>query len=293
MLKEAIIPDLKSSAKMAQAVGADNFLCATCGTCDQECPVVLSTGRLKPQKIIRMTTFGLLDELLQMPDIWYCINCRRCMHGCPNRVKPFQVNSYLRNQAISQGIVSEKIVAPYQKLLLEFQRVRWRAVACCLKGQMQSLSEHQWYQWLKTPLQRPFYDEIEIPAGGSGDRNRRVDQTNSRSCFTCSECSSCCPIFGDRTVFDPQKIVRMVNLGLTEDLLRSPSIWLCLGCRRCTDSCSQLVGGHEIIRKLQRQAIEKGYVDPFFHNRLAEADRLIYPRLFDQIDTLLGLYRNK
>jgi len=63
------------------------------------------------------------------------------------------------------------------------------------------------------------------------------------SCFTCGECSSSCPVAVERSAFDPRFIFRMVNLGLAEELLLSPSIWLCVQCGRCTEACSQLVDG--------------------------------------------------
>lgn len=53
------------------------------------------------------------------------------------------------------------------------------------------------------------------------------------------------------------------------------------------------MSGHEIILQLQRQAIEKGVVDPNLPIRLLEADRIIYPKFLDEIDTLIGLYRMK
>ena len=74
-----------------------------------------------------------------------------------------------------------------------------------------------------------------------------------QACFTCSDC---CPIVSGNDVFDPQRIIRMTNLGLTDKLLSSPFIWLCLGCQRCADACSQNVSGHTIIRRLQMQAME-------------------------------------
>jgi heterodisulfide reductase subunit C len=120
-----------------------------------------------------------------------------------------------------------------------------------------------------------------------------VELLSGQACFTCSECSSCCPIVCDGDVFDPQRIIRMANLGLADELLRSPAIWLCLGCQRCEDACSQTVRGYAIIRRLQLQAIEKRLVDPLLPARLLDADRAIYPKFLDEIDTLIGLYRMK
>jgi heterodisulfide reductase subunit C len=150
---------------------------------------------------------------------------------------------------------------------------------------------HLWHKWLKTPLRQNQYyiSETTLPPQAPS-RDAGVHINTGHACFTCNECSNICPIFGGRDVFDPLLIIRMANLGLSDQLLRSPSIWLCLGCQRCTDHCTQLVRGHEIIQHHQEQAIAKGIVDPFFPNRLLEAERLIYPLFLDQIDALLGMY---
>ena len=129
--------------------------------------------------------------------------------------------------------------------------------------------------------------------GHNHNATKPVELLAGQACFTCSECSSCCPIVCDGDVFDPQRIIRMANLGLADELLRSPAIWLCLGCQRCVEACSQAVSGHTIIRRLQLQAIEKGLMDPLLPIRLLEADRVIYPKFLDEIDALIGLYRMK
>ena len=92
----------------------------------------------------------------------------------------------------------------------------------------------------------------------------------------------------ERSVFDPRSIFRMANFGLSEELLRSPSIWLCIGCQRCTEACSQLVKGHLLIEHLQQRAIEEGFVDPRFPRRLQKADQIIYARFLDEIDGIFN-----
>ncbi|MCK4787636.1 MAG: 4Fe-4S dicluster domain-containing protein [Desulfobacteraceae bacterium] len=80
------------------------------------------------------------------------------------------------------------------------------------------------------------------------------------SCFTCRECSNACPICLDPSVFDPLKTFRLASFGLKDDLLRSPSIWLCLDCQSCMSACSQGVKGALIIRQIQHIAYEEGFV---------------------------------
>jgi len=81
----------------------------------------------------------------------------------------------------------------------------------------------------------------------------------------------------------------MVNLGLADELLLSPSIWLCVQCGRCTDACSQLVDGCRMIAGLRELAVQEGKVDEGFPLRVRDAQKQIYMRLIDEIDKLLGM----
>lgn len=287
-----IAPDTDGRRSIATAypeAGID--LCWTCGACDNGCPVHVATGRLSPQRNVRMAAYGLLAPLLRRPDIWYCLSCRRCLQGCPNRVKPYALHRYLKNESFRQGIIASEFTAAYGKLFAEFQRVRWRAAVHCFKGRLDHLPDSTWYQWLKQPLRKALYRPVALGHHPPHSSPTPEALLSGQACLTCSECSSCCPIICDGDVFDPQRIIRMANLGLADELFRSPAIWLCLGCQRCVEACSQTVSGYAIIRRLQRQAIEKGFVDSLFPMRLLDADRIIYPKFLDEIDTLIGLYR--
>jgi hypothetical protein len=50
------------------------------------------------------------------------------------------------------------------------------------------------------------------------------------------------------------------------------------------------VSGYAIIQRLRQQAITDKIVDRDFPMRLLDADRIIYPKLLDEIDNLIGLY---
>ncbi len=287
-----IEPDWDGWRSIATASAAGINLCWTCGACDNGCPVSLATGRLRPQRNVRMAVYGMIDELLAMPDVWYCLSCRHCLQGCPNKVKPYELHLYLQNEAVRRGIFSTDFVTAYHRLFAEFQRVRWRTVVHCFKKKLDFLPDQTWYQWLKKPLRHALYRPIALGQNRSVQQLQKPEAIlNGQACFTCSECSSCCPIICDGDVFDPQRIIRMANLGLVDELLRSPTIWLCLGCQHCTDACSQTVSGYAIIRRLQLLAIENGIVDPALSIRLLDADQIIYSKLLDEIDTLIGLFR--
>ena len=56
------------------------------------------------------------------------------------------------------------------------------------------------------------------------------------ACLTCGACSSGCPAAGIDDM-DPRKAIRLVSLGLEEELIQSNWIFKCTGCDRCTYVC--------------------------------------------------------
>lgn len=271
-----------------EAKGASNR-CWACGTCDNECPINLATNRLSPRKIVRLANYGLLDELLGEPAIWYCLTCYRCFEVCPNRVKPADLIQFIREESLRRQIVKWDVLLRYKKLFGRFQRVRWQAAFHCINGGLDFVSEDQWYDWLDTPVELPRTKITPKPVVERTVYFRQAAaNSNLTLCLTCSECTNCCPVFYERSLFDPQATIRMVNLGLTEELLTSPSIWLCINCGRCSKACTQTVKGREIIARLRRMAIDGGYVSPRLPFKLKKAEKLIYPRLLDEIDACFG-----
>lgn len=59
---------------------------------------------------------------------------------------------------------------------------------------------------------------------------------NVRDCYQCGKCSAGCPIaFAMDT--RPNRIIRMIQLGLKDEVLESRAIWLCGTCSTCTTRC--------------------------------------------------------
>lgn len=285
-------PDPGLRKVIESACLAQSYRCWTCSSCDVECPVNIATGRLRPQRIVRLASLGFIEELLDSPEIWYCLTCRRCLQICPNQVKPCDVIDYARQESISRGIVSYSSTRRLQLLFAQLQRVRWRAVAQCLNNNFDSLSREQIDQWLADPV--PETGHVISPQGilpGGSVFGDSATATRSGACFTCGECSSTCPVSGERSVFDPRFIIRMVNFGLAEELLRSPSIWLCLSCGRCSDACGQQVDGRQILQRLQTAAVSDAGVTPLAVYRMKEAEALIFSYFLDMVDIIFDFKR--
>lgn len=280
-------PDPAIRKKIENITHAKSNLCWTCSTCDVECPINIATNRLRPQKIVRLANLGFIDELLSLPEIWYCLTCRRCDHVCPNLVTPSTIISYLRKEAVRRNLVSIQTLMRYRDICVRLQHIRWHSVAQCQKGEAKSIVEDKWSVWLKSPINKIKGEIVPNVTDTSEPFGDIVANTKIASCFTCSGCSGACPVLSGHSVFDPLHIFRMVYLGLEKEALRSPSIWLCLSCRRCTEVCSQAVKGHLIIERLQELAVQKGVVDNSFTFRWYQAQKSIYSHFVREIDALL------
>ncbi len=282
-------PSPEAKRAIQEKTGANASLCWACSACDSECPVFLGGSRLRPQKVLRMANLGLLNELVDLPEIWYCLACERCTRSCPNDCEPETVVGFLRKEAIRADLYSKEALSQYEEFHTRFQRARWWAAEQCLQGdENSSISESQWQAWLEKPIEISREDVCLSELSPSEGFLEEADRSATASCFNCSECTNACPICFERNVFDPQRIFRMVNLGLEKEILKSPSIWLCIACRTCTATCSQLVDGHDMIRRLQELAIKGGFVYPGFPLRWKKTQGFLYSFFTREIDSIFG-----
>lgn len=275
------------------ALDEDDRLCLSCNGCRVDCAVGAATGRLQPLRIVRMASLGLGDELMRLPELWYCLQCNRCSLLCPMTVKPSEVVRRARQQALLRGVVTGELVHAHEGLVAGFARARWHAIARCMAAQDASDIARDWRQWSKSPVASMTSGPIADGATAAAGALRRAAVSfvpraaELCACMTCRQCTLGCPMAREQSGYDPLAIFRMVHLGLTHELLRSPSIWLCLGCESCSSGCAQKVSGHLVIRALQDEASRQGIVPADMRDRLWAADRALYAQLVREVDELM------
>ena len=100
-----------------------------------------------------------------------------------------------------------------------------------------------------------------------------------RRCFSCGTCTASCPVREVTDRYNPRRIIRMVVLGLREQVLSSDFIWLCSTCYSCHERCPQDVHITELMHAIKNVAVREGYVHPSFR---AQVDLLRqHGRLYD------------
>ena len=81
---------------------------------------------------------------------------------------------------------------------------------------------------------------------------------NIHLCYQCVKCTSGCPVaeFFD---WQPNQIMRAVQLGQEDIAFESETPWLCASCQTCSTRCPQELDIAAIMDFLTREALERGY----------------------------------
>jgi heterodisulfide reductase subunit C len=77
-------------------------------------------------------------------------------------------------------------------------------------------------------------------------------------CFQCGTCTADCPVSRFNESYRPRRILRMAQLGIKDQVLKSDVIWLCAACFTCVDHCPQGVDIAGVLRALRNMSVKEG-----------------------------------
>lgn len=80
-------------------------------------------------------------------------------------------------------------------------------------------------------------------------------------CYQCVKCTSGCPV-GQFFDWQPNQIMRALQLGQEDIALEAQTPWLCAACQTCTTRCPQDLDIAAIMEFLTREALERGIKPP-------------------------------
>jgi len=125
-------------------------------------------------------------------------------------------------------------------------------------------------------------DSRKLDANFKYEVSKEMSESNLTKCFACGTCTAGCPVRDIDEKYNPRKIIRMIILGMREEVLNSDFIWLCSTCYTCYDRCPQGVHITDIMMALRNIAVKEGHIHPSFK----EQARLVWTfgRLYEVED---------
>lgn len=94
--------------------------------------------------------------------------------------------------------------------------------------------------------------------GNLAERIQEEIGENVYLCYQCVKCTSGCPV-AEYFDWQPNQIMRAVQLGQEDIALQSKTPWLCSSCLTCTTRCPQGLNITAIMEFLTRESLERGY----------------------------------
>ena len=102
-----------------------------------------------------------------------------------------------------------------------------------------------------------------------GETVSELSGVDIATCYQCGKCTAGCPIVMEMS-HTPNQIMRLIQLGLKEAVLNSPTIWLCASCETCTTRCPKGVDIAKIMDTMRMASLKSGMATgekrvPIFH----------------------------
>lgn len=131
------------------------------------------------------------------------------------------------------------------------------------------------------------------------------------NCYQCGKCTAGCPL-SDVFEYKPNQIIRLVQSGKIDSIIKSNSIFLCLSCEICSSRCPQDIHIATIMNFIRNEAWRAGRfkiksIARFYRTFLGIVGRtgrsfepgllmslnLLSGRLFNDMDLALDILRKR
>ena len=111
-------------------------------------------------------------------------------------------------------------------------------------------------------------------------RRKKIEELSGQkisACFQCEKCTNGCPVTFAMDIM-PHKVMRLLHLGLIDEVLRSDTIWVCASCETCTTRCPNDIDIARVMDTLrqisQRQGVKPSQKNfPAFHSAFLSSIR--------------------
>jgi heterodisulfide reductase subunit C len=87
--------------------------------------------------------------------------------------------------------------------------------------------------------------------------NEKINGVPIQRCYHCRKCTAGCPMT-PAMEHNPNRVIKMIQMGRREAVLNSATIWLCVSCETCITRCPNEVDIARMMDVLREMAVEGG-----------------------------------
>jgi len=77
------------------------------------------------------------------------------------------------------------------------------------------------------------------------------------ACYQCQKCTNGCPVTFAMD-YGPHQIIRMVQLGLAEEISTANTAWVCASCETCFTRCPQQIDIPKLMDHIKQRVVGQG-----------------------------------
>jgi len=97
-------------------------------------------------------------------------------------------------------------------------------------------------------------------------RVEELSGENVYACYQCGRCSAGCPVASEMDIL-PNQVIRLVQMGLADDVLHSKTLFLCASCFTCQSRCPKGIDMARVMEAVRHLLDPKG-TDAFGPNEI-------------------------
>ena len=86
-----------------------------------------------------------------------------------------------------------------------------------------------------------------------------ISRTIANMCYQCGTCTGSCPS-APRSSYRIRLFMRRAVLGLEDEALTDPDLWLCTTCYSCTDRCPRGIAPTDVIMAMRNLAFKRDII---------------------------------
>jgi heterodisulfide reductase subunit C2 len=113
-------------------------------------------------------------------------------------------------------------------------------------------------------------DATLVPSSRFAEEIQAKSQQQINLCYQCKKCAAGCPMSFVMSPYNSD-LLKSIQLGAKEAVLKSNTIWLCVACKTCAARCPNGIDISKIMDVLREMALAEGIVGcdrktPVFHS---------------------------